>query len=88
MNSLCFSGRDILHHEFGLKFAEAFGYPRDLIRPILMADLAGKVARGRDCSLKTDKIMNLGFQPMRVGEGLAGMIKRHGYYNEFVTFTK
>jgi len=60
-------------YEFGLKFAEAFGYSRDLIRPILMADLPGNVPRGRDCSLRAEEFNKLGFQPRTVGEGLAEM---------------
>ncbi len=60
-------------YEFGLKFAEAFGYSRDLIRPILMADLPGYTARGRDCSLRTEEFTMLGFRPRTVGEGLAEM---------------
>jgi len=60
-------------YEFGLKFAETFGYSRDLIRPIQMADLPGYTTRGRDCSLRTEEFTRLGFRPRTVGEGLAEM---------------
>ncbi len=59
--------------EFGKRFVDVFGYSRDLVRPIRMEDLEGDAPRGRDCSLNTERIKGLGFQPKTVLEGLEAM---------------
>jgi dTDP-4-dehydrorhamnose reductase len=59
--------------EFGKRFVDVFGYSRDLVRPIRMEDLEGVAPRGRDCSLNTERIKGLGFQPLTVMAGLEAM---------------
>ncbi len=58
---------------FGERFADVFGYPRALIRAISMADLEDYAPRGNDCSLRAERLRDIGFVPTRVDEGLAAM---------------
>jgi dTDP-4-dehydrorhamnose reductase len=64
---------DLSRYDFGELFIEIFEYPLHLLRPVSMDDLPGLTARGRDCSLRTDKIRQLGFRPRTVREGLEEM---------------
>jgi len=64
-------GERVSRYAFGLRFAEAYGIPRERIRPVRMADLPMDAPRAADCSLDTGKISReLGLSPCGVAEGL------------------
>ncbi|MEW5804779.1 MAG: SDR family oxidoreductase, partial [bacterium] len=67
----------INRYEFGKKFAGLYGYPLDLIRPVLMQDVASQALRAADCSLRSEKmIQTTGFQPCDVESGLRKIMPR------------
>ncbi|MGA1874379.1 MAG: SDR family oxidoreductase [bacterium] len=58
-------------YDFGKKLASMFGYPLDLIKPVVMQDVPARAIRAADCSLDSGKIIQLtGFRPCGVESGL------------------
>ncbi|CUS96943.1 SDR family oxidoreductase [Candidatus Kryptobacter tengchongensis] len=67
----------ISRYDFALKFADAFGYPQDLIIPTPMDSVKTYLAGAKDCSLNISKIQSLlSFKLKNVDEGL-NMMKRY-----------
>ncbi len=60
-------------YTFGERFAEVFRYPRRLLRAISLSDLNDYAPRGNDCSLRAERLADLGFVPTPVAQGLAAM---------------
>lgn len=61
----------ISRYDFALKFADVFGYPRDLIVPVPMDSVKTYLAKAKDCSLNISKIQSiLSFKLKNVEEGL------------------
>lgn len=61
----------ISRYDFALKFADVFGYPRDLIVPVPMDSVKTYLAKAKDCSLNISKIQSiLSFKLKNVDEGL------------------
>lgn len=61
----------ISRYDFALKFADVFGYPRDLVVPVPMDSVKTYLAKAKDCSLNISKIQSiLSFKLKNVDEGL------------------
>jgi dTDP-4-dehydrorhamnose reductase len=61
----------ISRYDFALKFADVFGYPRDLVVPVPMDSVKTYLAKAKDCSLNISKIQSiLSFKLKNVEEGL------------------
>ncbi len=61
----------ISRYDFALKFADVFGYSRDLIVPVPMDSIKTYLAKAKDCSLNISKIQSiLSFKLKNVDEGL------------------
>jgi dTDP-4-dehydrorhamnose reductase len=60
-------------YAFGERFVDVFGYSRKLIRAISIEDLDDYAPRGHDCSLRAERLSDLGFVPTPVEQGLAAM---------------
>lgn len=54
------AGPRMSRYEFALAIADAFGFPKDLVKPIKLAELSFKAPRPRDSSLVSVKARELG----------------------------
>ena len=62
---------NINRYEFGRKFASIFGYSPDLLKPVSMREVSARAKRAADCSLNSEKIIQLiGFKPCNIESGL------------------
>jgi dTDP-4-dehydrorhamnose reductase len=61
----------VSRYEFGMIFARIFDLPAARLHPVRMGDVPARAARGRDCSLITEKIAReVGISPSSVEQGL------------------
>ncbi len=69
------AGKDRLNrYEFGVKFADIFGYDKTYLQPVKIQNLDVKPRRGNDCSLNNKKVQKLlSFQLSDVTTGFKNM---------------